>query len=101
MAPEHDEHATAAKKHHVNGNIDYDLQRPFGECTTSAAVAAVETITTTTTMISIKKHVRHAVDPVVSAAAVTKRYYTGSGSTGHPLAAPTGLPLSFRGRALS
>lgn len=37
----------------------------------------------------------------MSAAAVTKRdaIPAARGSTGHPLAAPTGLPLSFRRRA--
>jgi hypothetical protein len=30
-----------------------------------------------------KKHVQHAAGPVASAAAVTKRYCTGNGSTGH------------------
>lgn len=59
----------------------------------------ISTTTTTTTKTTIKKiHVQHAVDPVLSAAAaVAKRYYASSGSTGHPLLLPpTGLPLSFQ-----
>lgn len=60
-----------------------------------------EQVRQTTTTTTTKKHVQHAVGPVVSAAAVTKRdaIPAARGSTGHPLAAPTGLPLSFRRRA--
>ncbi|CAH1738984.1 unnamed protein product [Aphis gossypii] len=44
-----------------------------------------------------KKHVQHAVDPVLSAAAVTKRYYTGSRVNGSPTCFPHRFTTFFSG----